>query len=57
MPGVGFSNHFVVKQLDSLETYEMNQLNESFSMNVFRVRGMAYIPLQTEVHAWGESDA
>jgi hypothetical protein len=27
-----------------LSRYKMNPLNESFSMNVFRMRGMAYKP-------------
>jgi hypothetical protein len=34
----------VVKQLDSVESYEMNHLNESLSMNLFRMWGMTFIP-------------
>jgi hypothetical protein len=47
----------VVKQLDSVEFYKMNLLNESLSMNVFRMRGMAFIPDKTEPDIDRESDA
>jgi hypothetical protein len=46
-----------VKQLDSVEFYEMNWLNESLSMNVFRLRGMAFIPDKAEPNIGRESDA
>jgi hypothetical protein len=35
----------------------MNRLNESLSMNVFRVRGMAFIPDKAEPNIDRESDA
>jgi hypothetical protein len=47
----------VVKQLDSVEFYEMNWLNESLSMNVFCLRGMAFIPNKAEPNIGRESDA
>jgi hypothetical protein len=46
-----------VKQLDSVESYEMNRLNESLSMNVFCMGGMAYIPDKAEPYIDRESDA
>jgi hypothetical protein len=33
-----------VKQLDSPEFYTINQLNETLSVNVFFMRGIAYTP-------------
>jgi hypothetical protein len=48
---------FVVKQLDSIEFYKMNLLNESLSMNVFWMQGMAFIPDKTEPEIDRESDA
>jgi hypothetical protein len=47
----------VVKQLDSIELCEMNLLNESLSMNVFRMWGMAFIPDKTEPDIDRESEA
>jgi hypothetical protein len=35
----------------------MNLLNETLSMNVFRMRDMAFIPDKTEPDIDGESDA
>jgi hypothetical protein len=46
-----------VKQLDSVDFYEINWLNESLSMNVFRIRGMAFIPDKLEPNIDRESDA
>jgi hypothetical protein len=51
------ARRFVVKQLDSVEFYEMNWLNESLSMNVFCLRGMAIIPDKAEPNIDRESDA
>jgi hypothetical protein len=50
-------SNIVVKQLDSVESYEMNWLNESLSMNVFRMRGMTCIPDKAEPNIDRESDA
>jgi hypothetical protein len=47
---------FLVKQLDSVEFYEMNGLNESLSMNVFWVQGMAFMPDKAEPNIDRESD-
>jgi hypothetical protein len=47
----------VVKQLDSIESYKMNLLNKSLSMNVFWMRGMAFIPDKMEPDIDKESDA
>jgi hypothetical protein len=33
-----------MKQPDSVEFYKINLLNESLSMNVFEMRGIAFIP-------------
>jgi hypothetical protein len=43
----------VVKQLDSVES----MLNKSLSMNVFGMRGMAFIPDKLEPDIDRESDA
>jgi hypothetical protein len=40
--------YFVVKQLDSVEFYELNLCWTTLSMNVFRMRGMAFIPDKSE---------
>jgi hypothetical protein len=47
----------VVKQLDSVEFYEMNWLSESLSMNVFQMRGIAFIPDNVKPDTDRESDA
>jgi hypothetical protein len=47
------SNHELVPH----EFYEMNLLNKSLSMNLFRMPGMAFIPDKTEPDIDRESDA
>jgi hypothetical protein len=46
-----------VKQPDSIELYKINLLNKSLSMNVFWMRGMAFIPDKTKSDIDRESDA
>jgi hypothetical protein len=46
-----------VKQLDSVEFYKVNLLNESLPMNVFQIRGMDFIPDNMKPDIDRESDA
>jgi hypothetical protein len=56
-PKLFYPNQLLWNSWIQLSRYEMNPLNESFSMNVFRMRGMALYTWQTEVHVLRESDA
>jgi hypothetical protein len=47
----------VVKQLDSVESYEMNLMNESLPMNLFQMRGIAFILDNVKPDIDRESDA